>query len=209
MKNNQKPNGKKERNLFVAFVLLCVTTLCCTACANPAQNFSATQNVASADDDISTDKADGFGVFYSLEYAYQTGLIDEDDVRSIGYYHHGGKEYQAQSKDFVSTDYLPIAKEPKDLDESKAMKIKADYVQWLNDSIDDYFGSMDMSGAEKMRKEEKDIADIRYYGTYNGYYAVNIVLSGLQLQIINTTTIAGTTFFFGNPAETIFIYDEN
>lgn len=158
---------------------------------------------------------DGINVysdFYSLEYAFNRGLITQNDIRSIGYYQNCGKEWRGEDdaadlknfKDFVETDYQPLTKAPEELSKETIEKIKISYVDMLNSSLKYLYEQKGMS-IKKDLITGKDIDEVKYFGTYNGYIAV-AVSSKMSLQQVTTPTIADTVFYYSNSSEIVFLF---
>jgi hypothetical protein len=153
--------------------------------------------------------------FYSLGYAYNRGLISQNEIRSIGYYYNSGKEWRGEDisestkewKDFVETNYQPLEKSPKELSEETIDKIKNSYVDLINCSLKYYYEQQGMT-IKKDLVTEKTIDEVKYLGSYNGYIAVAIKSSGMSVQQVTTPIIAGITFYYANSGETILLFHE-
>ena len=156
-----------------------------------------------------------YSEFYTLDYAYDRGLITQNDVRSIAFYYHSGKEWMGEDdsvkvkewEDFIETDYQPIEQDPKELNEKTIDKIKTTYVEMINSSIKYYYEKEGIS----IRTEiitEKNINNVQYLGTYNGYAAVVVKASEMSFQQVTTPTIAGVTFYYVNSGETVLLFQE-
>lgn len=91
--------------------------------------------------------------FYSLEEAYENGLISKDDLRSIAYHYNSAD---------AETDFVPIPKSPESLSEETVNKIKRAYY--------------DKVGGENLGATVDDVYIGGYYGTYAG--CVVVMLGG-------------------------------
>ncbi len=91
------------------------------------------------------------GKFYSLEKAYEDGLITREDLLNIAYY-HGDAEH---NPDELNDSFIP--KELGELDEQTSLKIRTDLAELFNE--------MD-SSTEKVYADNFEITN--YLGTYNG-----------------------------------------
>lgn len=125
------------------------------------------------------DGGDDVGSFYTLQEAYNNGLITREDLMSIAYY-HSGRTYNEES---MSATYNPAPKIPEVLSDETELKIKTT-------AAEEYKDEHDIKSA---------IADgftiTKYYGTYNNCTAVMVedVYSGV-VGIVWTESIAGVNF---------------
>lgn len=141
------------------------------------------------------------GEFYTLQQAYDDGLITQEDLWSIAYYYCNGIDYS----DFNGVDYsaiTPIPKNPKILDEKTLAKI-------TNDALIKLLAEKDKDGRQLHPKATAKDIRVGYYGTYNGMIAVVIEDSftpyvDVELQ----DTIGGVIFTYGNRAFPI-LWKEN
>ena len=98
------------------------------------------------------------GEFYDLNEVYENGEITRQNLLSIIYYINGG--IIEENKEQYPEDFVPISKEPEELDESTVQEIGNAY-------------------KNQLKKENKKLyADVRtevkYYGTYKDYICVGI-----------------------------------
>lgn len=158
------------------------------------------------------DEINGLEKFYSntqgkiclLEYAYEQGILSAEDIRSIGYYHNGGKEWTGCKcgncndtqynrnkclQGFEGTDYQPIDKNPAELDFGTQEGIKQIWI--------DFICSVEGINSVALSIDKNNISIKNYYGTYGGYAAVMLDY-GPTLQVIATPTIADTVFYYNN-----------
>ncbi|MDE7454442.1 MAG: hypothetical protein K2M64_01280 [Clostridia bacterium] len=110
------------------------------------------------------------GRFYRLQEAYDEGLLTQEDLLNIAYYHNGGIK---GNEDLFPENYVPKQKD--NLDNSVTRKVKQGYLNQFyskdeNTSID-------------------DVTILQYYGTYNGCVAVMISdeYSGVSTAIVELT----------------------
>ena len=146
-----------------------------------------------------------FGEMSTLESAYEKGWLIADDIRSIGFYHNGGKEWTGCVcgkcddenykglkclEGFEVTDYVPQEKNPACLSDESVEKIKKVWVDYLFASADEY--GFDVSDFIDINNLEIE----KYYGTYNG--CAVFMFGGIYLQTVSTYEIADTVFFFAD-----------
>jgi hypothetical protein len=100
-----------------------------------------------------TDEVEKKGDFYTLQEAYDQGLLTKDALESIAYYQNGGSDDE---------NFVPIPKNPEELSEETENAIKETRVYDIrNDS------------QEPIKKAKTDDVSItQYYGTYNTCVAV-------------------------------------
>lgn len=98
------------------------------------------------------------GNFYMLYEAYENGWLTLEDVKSIAYYHNGGRE---GNEDIISEDFTPKPITSEALDDKNDFAIKIDY--WINTFA-------------KNNPFEIPLSRIGYwyYGCYNDYAVVKI-----------------------------------
>ena len=91
------------------------------------------------------------GEFYTLQEAYDAGLLATDDLKNIAYYLNGEES---------NNDFMPSPKEPAELsvETKQAIKETRAYDLWHEYSEDD--------------ATAEDVNIIHYYGTYNGCIAL-------------------------------------
>jgi hypothetical protein len=100
-----------------------------------------------------TDKVEKKGDFYTLQEAYDQGLLTKDALESIAYYQNGGSGDET---------FSPIPKDPEELSEDTEKAIKETRVY---DKRND--------GQYPIKKAKTDDVSIaQYYGTYNTCVAV-------------------------------------
>jgi len=108
------------------------------------------------------------GTFYSLQGAYEQGLLTQEDLRSISYYYseHFAKNDHSHTPDceyfgsakYEEDDYVPISKNPEALSAKTEKQIKQDLV-----------------AAYRAQGDKAKVSKIwitHYFGTYNGCIAI-------------------------------------
>lgn len=61
------------------------------------------------------------GEILSLEQAYKSGYLTQEDLKSIAYHYHGGTTY---NEEIMGENYKPIPKNPENLSEKTITRIK-------------------------------------------------------------------------------------
>jgi len=147
------------------------------------------------------------GTFYSLQEAYDEGLLTYDDIRSIAYYHNGGIEYlyDGPYSDFgpesiwvqSSPNYVPIPKNPEILSEAVERNLKE---SWAYNYRSIY----------QKNATIEDFKILEYYGIYNQRcYALMIVQSpGIFDASVWYVVVADVLFVYSN-GNRITIWKEN
>jgi len=122
------------------------------------------------------------GTFYSLQEAYDEGLLTEQDLMSIAYYHGslGG----------VAGTFAPTPKDPEIIGKELEKAIKQSF---LDDFIDEDGWTID------------DFS-ISYYGTYDNAVAIFAIFPGGGIDAPWNEIIAGVTFSYGYPCTGILIF---
>ena len=150
---------------------------------------------------VGCNKLEPKGEFYTLQQAYDNGLIIEEDLWSIAYYYCNGIDYS----DFNGIDYsaiTPIPKNPKILDEKTLAKIK-------NDALINLLAQKDKDGRQLYPKATAKDIRVGYYGTYNGMIAVVVDNSfTAYTDVIVEDAVGGVIFTYGNGAFPI-LWKEN
>lgn len=129
--------------------------------------------------------------FFNLADAYDAGLLTQEDLLSIAYYHHSqlhlGKGIDCNAELMVE-NYQPIKKSPEKLSEEQEKNIK----QSLLSELEKEFPEESLS--------QDNISFWQYYGTYNGSVAIRIVYSnGDQIPMYDVEVediVAGVTFCY-------------
>ena len=99
------------------------------------------------------------GDIYTLEEAYEMGLLSKEDLMSIAYYQHGGR---IKNEEIMSEDYKPKPKIPEILDKTVEQHIK------------EYIFACYLEDPERTGEHTINDIDINnYYGNYNGYWIVS------------------------------------
>lgn len=123
------------------------------------------------------------GRFYTLEDAWEEGILSQEEVKSIIYYHNNGKEYV--NNEFVTMDYTPIPRDPAELPEETKNAIRSTLV--------DYFYYMGVAIGETTERETMN-SSFKYFGTYDGRIAIHFNLN-LMFVPSFVDTVAGFTYF--------------
>lgn len=126
-----------------------------------------------------------YGKFYSLQEAYDEGIITYDDLLSIAYYQNGGT---VGNEKVMGANYVPQPKTPEELAILTRYKIKATAAN----SIADY----------------KRITVDVYYGTYGGAVAVMWSDSSSSFPTGKREVIIADVLFW-LPYRTLKIWKEN
>lgn len=124
------------------------------------------------------------GIFYTLQEAYDAGMLTQNDLMSIAYYHNGGRKY---NEDIMSEDYTPIPKMPQELGQNVSYKIRATVALELRRS--------------KIKEAKTDgVSIVHYYGTYDGAVAVIVTHSYLgdspAVTVDISYSVAGVIFHY-------------
>lgn len=136
------------------------------------------------------------GTMYALYDACEQGLVSAEDVRNIGYYHHGGKIY-IEGEGFKEANFAPAPKSPSTLDAATEENVKKTYLDYL------YYSGYGTQSLD-------DVSIDEYMGTYNGYVAVKLSLkNNWYLSVFVTQTVAGTTFAFPDSNALILLWRGN
>lgn len=124
------------------------------------------------------------GKFYSLQQAYDDGLITVEDLQSIACYLCNWID---------CSEITPTPKNPETLDEKTVSKIK-------NDSLIKLLAEKDKDGRQLYPKATTKDIYVKYYGTYNDMIAV-VVENGFvgYADVILEDVIGGVTFIYSGP----------
>lgn len=110
--------------------------------------------------------------FYSLQDAYDEGLLTVENLQSIADYHNNGISYPEELDDFVSDS----------IKKARAESLRTDETN------------------PKPKATAEDIVITKYYGTYNN--CIVLILdygTHAEISIPVTDTVGGITFNFGHP----------
>ena len=120
------------------------------------------------------------GDFYTLQEAYDQGLLTMDDLKNIAYYQNG------ESPD---ENFVPAPKNPETLSTETENAIK--------ESRAYYYRNMEIGAIEYAKASGYRIT--KYYGTYSNMIAV-LIVSDYQTytDVERIYTIEGVTFYYGN-----------
>jgi len=120
------------------------------------------------------------GRFESLEEAYNKGLLNEQDLMSIAYYHGslGG----------VIGTFIPKPKEPETLSVETLNNIRQVFFKTHVEPMVDDFDIVTID----------DVEVLVYYGTYNGVVVVRMKDNFGSPGVIRKIVIAGITFEYSS-----------
>lgn len=123
------------------------------------------------------EEVESMGTLYSLQAAYDEGLLTVDDLRSIAYYHNDNIQY------------------PEVLDEKIEQTIKKTYAEIIRTR----------SSNPHTEATTCDVSIIRYFGTYNDCVAVILFDSFTDYpSVMREKKIAGVTFVYSGANITIW-----
>lgn len=130
------------------------------------------------------------GEFYTLQEAYDQGLLTQDDLKSIAYYHNGESEDES---------FVPMPKTPEVLSNKTEKAIKETRAYNLR-----------TQNPNPIKKAEaKDITILKYYGTYNN--CVALIMDDIHHDYSSAereVTIDGVLFHY-NDGNSIIIWQQN
>ena len=116
------------------------------------------------------------GTFYSLQTAYEQGLLTQEDIKNIAYYRYDGKEWVYAGVDvneeafyeLQPTDYAPIPKTPEVLSKETEKAIK--------ESRAAFYRTLTFPDGKKIypKARARGFTVAQYYGTYNDCVAIRI-----------------------------------
>jgi len=119
------------------------------------------------------------GTFYSLQEAYEQGLLTQEDIRSIAYYYYDGMEYvfvgvdknEDSIYDLQTTGYVPIPKKPEILSTETEKAVK--------ESGAAIYRAQTFPDGTKIYPEAraKGFTVTQYYGTYDDCVAISLTES--------------------------------
>ena len=139
----------KKKFLAMVFVILTVSLVALSGCGN-------------------------YGTFYFLTEAYELGLITQEDLLSIAYYHNRGTR---MNETLMGEDYEPIPQEP--LDEKVEWRIKETVAEkWRKKAKEKLKSKEEMNELVRATYEDQlkasvdDVTIKKYYGTYGECIAV-------------------------------------
>ena len=153
----------------------------------------AAENKAGVDAAVSTaktgidnvPKGENMGSFYSLQDAYDAGMLTVEDLRSIAYYQNRGSDDES---------FVPKPKSPVTLSVETESAIKksavASYSSQKNDNGESMYPNVTTS----------DFTIIKYCGTYNGSIAIMLseLFDGYTPAVMARVVVAGVTFVYSS-----------
>lgn len=111
--------------------------------------------------------------FYHLQYAYDQGLLTEEEIKTIAYYNNLGHFEPTVSASPVPdgptpvpTEFVPAPIKPAELSEDVWARIRNTYQYVFNGEL--------FKGRTFSLEYHTQPHDLRYYGTYQGYIAIYI-----------------------------------
>lgn len=124
------------------------------------------------------------GPFYSLQEAYHYGLLTQEDLKSIAYYHNGGRTY---NEGIMSEAYTPAPKAPEVLNAETEIEIKSAAAEEYREKYNIKFAEAD------------GFTITQYYGTYNDCIAVMTRdnYSGAA-DVVWFDSVAGVNIYYSN-----------
>lgn len=120
--------------------------------------------------------------FYTLTEAYNYGWLTQEDLKSIAYYHNGGR---AHNEEIMSDTYEPMPKTPEVLNEETTLAINEAYY--------------DMHASQSYDHTIISIEDVGfiYYGTYHDCVVIKIGYKGMAVsEAVREEKIGGVTVFY-------------
>jgi len=192
------------------------------AAADRAGVDAAVAAAKEAIDDVSLKEELRLGTFYSLQQAYDEGLLTQDDLKNIAYYHHGSMEYDFEKlceEDLVLTEgeieiirqyqnenagFIPAPKIPEVLSAETEQAIKEATAFSLRAQTYSNGTSMYPNAAAEGVKIKK------YHGTYHNCAAV-VIDDSYRLYYTGVIypgimTIIDGVIFFDVIGQNILIY---
>lgn len=125
-----------------------------------------------------------YGTFYTLEEAYEAGILTHDELMSIAYYHNGGTR---GNEAIMGEDYVPIPKDPQELSEETSWKICETAAYNYRREYENAEASAD------------DFKIIRYHGTYGDCVAIMMTDKfGDYDTALWTVVVADISIFYNN-----------
>lgn len=123
-----------------------------------------------------------YGEFYTLDEAYELGLLTREELMSIAYYYNFGTRY---NEEVMGEDYVPIPKAPEALSKRTADRIS---------STAAYEYRFDHPAEEA---EPEGFPIIEYYGTYGDCVAVMLgFLYGGFFPVAGKVFVADIAFYY-------------
>ena len=106
------------------------------------------------------EQENSIGRFYSLQQAYDKGLLNKADLMNIAYYHNGGRQY---NEEIISENYVPIPKYPEKLESEIEKAIRQTYWEQYYKANNPYDIKID-----------DIVIGNSYYGIYNNCVIVKV-----------------------------------
>lgn len=142
------------------------------------------------------------GTIVAPNVAYTENIITQNQLRSIAYYFHEGREYVA-GEGLKVTDYEPIIKDPEQISSDTESKIKRAYI--------DYYFAIGVGFEAGIHRHESNLDEdsitLKYLGTYNGYIAVSMEMAGLDIAV-PPVEVGGVTIIYPKPSVEIVLWKD-
>lgn len=143
-------------------------------------------------EDVAEYQPEKSGEFYTLQEAYAEGLLSDEDIENVSYYHHYGfgEEFVANT-DYVDKDFSPVPLSPETLHYGTELKIRSTIAREYRES-----GNKDETYTQA---DPEDFTISEYGGTYGGCAVVMIAnVNEGYLDAILEETVGGKTFYYSS-----------
>ena len=128
------------------------------------------------------------GMFYSLEEAYEAGLLTQEELLSIAYYQNGGRE---GNEALMPEGYAPQKMEA--LDKKTERAICATY----------------LSEHPRLEMKVSDLSVYDYCGTYGNCYAVKIGYLEQDVEHVLWQVTIGGVYFYNSVWDPVLIWTKD
>ena len=136
------------------------------------------------------------GALYTLKEAYNYGYLNIEQLKSIAYYHNGGRKYNETA---IPEDYKPIPKIPELLNPSTEYAIRKNFWDiYVYDKSGFLFSDVFIS--------DNELTGDCYYGTYKNCVAVMVWLHKGAYSDVFEDVIVGGIHFVYHDANRILIW---
>ena len=125
---------KKINTILIALLIAVISLFGFVGCESSSQNDLQSkidelqskieeleEQIRERDERIKELEGEKMGAFYSLQDAYDNGWLTQEDLKSIAYYHNGGRVY---NETIMNETYVPQPKTPEILSTETELKIK-------------------------------------------------------------------------------------
>lgn len=120
------------------------------------------------------------GNFYTVTEGYEKGWITKEELKSIAYYHNGGR---AHNEEVIGEDFKPISKTPETLSDTVKQALIRNY----------YNNERPLSNTPDINEGEIWLTE--YCGLYNGCITV-VFGNGIGYDALAPETVGGVTIYF-------------